>query len=116
MNYKMMGRFLGQILFIEALLMIPALGISLFCGDSMAVRGFLVAIAVAAASAAVLYLIWVIIEKLIWGSDVPGTLNRATYPQMMEMFRRAGLTEGELEGLFYANALRAYDLRGKDIL
>ena len=56
MNYKMMGRFLGQILFIEALLMIPALGISLFCGDPMAVRGFLVAIAVAAAVAAVLHL------------------------------------------------------------
>ena len=56
MNYKMMGRFLGQILFIEALLMIPALGISLFCGDPMAVRGFLVAIAVAAVIAAILHL------------------------------------------------------------
>ena len=55
MNYKMMGRFLGQILFIEALLMIPALGISLFCGDSMAVRGFLVAIAVAVLFSAVLH-------------------------------------------------------------
>ena len=51
------------------------------------------------------------IEKLIWGSDVPGTLNRATYPQMMEMFRRAGLTGSELDGLFYANAVKAYGLR-----
>jgi len=56
-NYKMMGRFLAQILFLEALFMIPALGISLYCGDSMAVRGFLVAIAVGAGMAVVLYLI-----------------------------------------------------------
>ena len=56
MNYKMMGRFLAQILFIEAALMLPAVGISLYCGDAMAVRGFLTAIAVAAAVAAVLYL------------------------------------------------------------
>ena len=55
MNYKMMGRFLSQILLIEALLMIPALGISLYCGDSLAVRGFLVAIAVALAVAGVLH-------------------------------------------------------------
>ena len=49
-------------------------------------------------------------EKLLWGSDIPGTLNRATYPQMMEMFRRAELTEEELAGLFGGNAVRAYDL------
>ena len=49
-------------------------------------------------------------EKLIWGSDIPGTLNRATYPQMIEMFRRAGLTAEELDELFYANAVRAYGL------
>ena len=41
MNYKMMGRFLAQILAIEGIFMVPALGISLFCGDSMAVQGFL---------------------------------------------------------------------------
>ena len=39
MNYKMMGRFIAQILLIEWVFMIPALGISLYCGDSMAVRG-----------------------------------------------------------------------------
>ena len=55
MNYKMMGRFLAQILLIEGVLMVPALGISLYCGDAMAVRGFLVAIAVALAAAGVLY-------------------------------------------------------------
>ena len=32
MNYKMMGRFLAQILFIEGVFMIPPLSISLYCG------------------------------------------------------------------------------------
>jgi len=57
MNYKMMGRFLAQILFIEAILMLPALCISLYCGDAMAVRGFLVSIAAAAIVAGPLYLL-----------------------------------------------------------
>ena len=57
MNFKMMGRFLAQILFIEGLLMLPPLGISLYCGDSPAIRGFLVAIAVAFVVSAVLHLL-----------------------------------------------------------
>ena len=57
MNYKMMGRFLAQILFIEAILMVPALCISLYCGDSPAVTGFLTAISIAALTAGVLYLL-----------------------------------------------------------
>ena len=40
MNYRMMGRFLAQILTIEGLLMLPSLGISFFGGEVMAVRGF----------------------------------------------------------------------------
>ena len=40
MNYKMMGRFLAQIHSIEGVFMIPALCISLYCGDAMADRGF----------------------------------------------------------------------------
>lgn len=56
MNYKMMGRFLGQILFIEAVLMIPALCISLYCGDDLAVRAFVMSIAISAAVAGMLYL------------------------------------------------------------
>ena len=54
MNYKMMGRFLAQILSLEGALMIPALGISLYCGDSPAAKGFLVSIVVAFLIAAVL--------------------------------------------------------------
>ena len=57
MNYKMMGRFLAQILFIEAVLMVPALCISLYCADPMAIRGFLASIAVAAIVSGPLYLL-----------------------------------------------------------
>ena len=46
MNYKMMGRFIYQILFIEGFFMIPALCISMYNGDSMAVKGFLFTLAV----------------------------------------------------------------------
>jgi len=57
MNYKMMGRFLAQILFIEAIFMVPALCISLYCGDSMAIKGFLLSLAVAVSLAGLLYLV-----------------------------------------------------------
>ncbi len=57
MNYKMMGRFVARILFLEGILMLPALGISLYCGDMLAVKGFLTAIAVAESVALLLTLI-----------------------------------------------------------
>ena len=41
MNYKMMGRFIAQILSIEGVFMIPALIISLCFGEMMPVKGFL---------------------------------------------------------------------------
>ena len=46
MNYKMIGRFTAQTLLIETLFMLPALAISLFCRETMAVTGFLYAIAI----------------------------------------------------------------------
>ena len=55
MNYKMMGRFLAQILFLEAFFMLPALCISLSGGDVPAIRGFLISIVLALAVALVLY-------------------------------------------------------------
>ena len=55
MNYKMMGRFLAQILFLEGILMLPALGISLYCGDMAVVKGFLISIAVAVVISVVLF-------------------------------------------------------------
>jgi len=54
MNYKMMGRFIAQILFIEGIFMIPALGISLYCGDTMAVKGFAYALMAIAALTVIL--------------------------------------------------------------
>ena len=55
MNYKMMGRFLAQILFLEAFFMLPALCISFSCGEVPAIQGFLISIALALAVALVLY-------------------------------------------------------------
>ena len=46
MNYKMIGRFIGQITALEAVFMIPALLISLFCGESAALFGFLVTLGI----------------------------------------------------------------------
>ena len=42
MNYKMTGRFIAQILLLEALFMIPAMFISLYCGENASVKAFLV--------------------------------------------------------------------------
>lgn len=48
-------------------------------------------------------------KKLIWGTDITGTLNRATYPQMIRMYEDcAFLTEAEKDMLFYDNAKDAY--------
>ena len=57
MNYKMMGRFIAQILLIEGIFLIPALLISFFGGESMAVQGFLVTLAVIAVLELVLRLL-----------------------------------------------------------
>lgn len=46
MNYKMVGRIIGYILLIEAFFMIPALIISLCCGEAPAAEGFLWGIAI----------------------------------------------------------------------
>ena len=45
MNYKMMGRFIAQILSVEGIFMVPALIMALCLGETMALRGFLVALA-----------------------------------------------------------------------
>ncbi len=57
MNYKMMGRFIAQILAIEALFMIPALCISLFCGETLPVQAFLCTMAIIAVLVVVLSLL-----------------------------------------------------------
>ena len=57
MNYKMMGRLMAQIFSIVTLFMLPALGISLYCGEVMAVRGFLWTLALMVALEGILFLI-----------------------------------------------------------
>ena len=57
MNYKMMGRFIGQIISLEAVFMIPALLISVFGGETAAVQGFLFAMAVMVALGGALLLL-----------------------------------------------------------
>ena len=49
MNYKMMGRFVAQILTIGAVFMLPALAISLFYGERQAVFAFLATLGIFAA-------------------------------------------------------------------
>lgn len=56
MNYKMMGRLTAQILFIEGLFLLPPLGISMYLGESAAIHGLLVTLAIAAALAGILFL------------------------------------------------------------
>ena len=46
MNYKMMGRFMGQLIALEAVFMIPALIISLICRETSATQGFLYTLAI----------------------------------------------------------------------
>ena len=55
MNYKMMGRFLSQILFIEAFFMIPALLISLGYKEVPAARVFLITIVLITSISIILY-------------------------------------------------------------
>ena len=57
MNYKMMGRFLSQTLLVETLFMIPALLISVFCGEIAAWQAFLLAMAIMLAVTGILHLI-----------------------------------------------------------
>ena len=56
MNVKMMGKFLSQIIAIEAVFMLPALGISLYRGETAAVQGFLFSLALMVMVCAGLYL------------------------------------------------------------
>ena len=57
MNYKMMGRFVSQILFVEAFFMIPALLVSLGYREQGAAQAFLVTIGLILAVSGILYLL-----------------------------------------------------------
>ena len=55
MNIKMMGRFIAQIIAIEAMFMLPALAISIGYGEKPAVKAFLMTIAITLGLAVLLY-------------------------------------------------------------
>ena len=55
MNFKMIGRFLSQIIAIEAFFMLPALCISLFNAETNAITGFVYTIGICLAVAGLLY-------------------------------------------------------------
>ena len=55
MNYKMMGRFMAQMVAIEAVFILPAMGISLYNREWDAVRGFLWALVAMVALSGLLY-------------------------------------------------------------
>ena len=57
MNYKMTGRFIAQIISIEAVFMIPALIISAYCREWAAVTGFAYSIGIVLAVAGLLFLL-----------------------------------------------------------
>ena len=57
MNYKMTGKFISQIIAIEAVFMLPALLISAFCRETAALLGFVYAIGVCLALSGILYLL-----------------------------------------------------------
>lgn len=57
MNFKMIGRFIAQILLIEAAMMLPALGISLARGEEAASMAFVWSILLTCAAALVLFLL-----------------------------------------------------------
>ena len=57
MNYKMMGRFLSQTLFVELLFLVPALCISLFCAEGDAARALAITIVIMAVPVIVLSLL-----------------------------------------------------------
>ena len=57
MNYKMMGRFIAQILAIEAVFIVPALAIALFCGEAIAAKAFLLTLGIAIGLVVILSLI-----------------------------------------------------------
>ena len=56
MNYKMVGRFLAQILTVEGLFMIPAVIIGYVCGEDNAMQALLWSILIIAVVVAILRL------------------------------------------------------------
>ena len=51
-------------------------------------------------------------DKVIWATDMPGTLIESTYKQMINTYELSPLlTEAQKDKLFYDNAIAAYGKR-----
>ncbi len=57
MNYRMMGKFISRILFVEVVFMMPAVFIAVYHGEENTVWGFLTGIVITLATALLLYLL-----------------------------------------------------------
>lgn len=57
MNYRMMGKFISRILFVEAVFMLPALLIAVYHGEEKTVFGFLTGMVIALVTTLLLYLL-----------------------------------------------------------
>ena len=71
MNYKMTGRFIAQILLLEALFMIPGMLISLYCGENASVKAFLVTM--------VLLLVVSCLLRFLWGAQRATSTQRTAW-------------------------------------
>ncbi len=69
MNIKMIGRILAQIIAIEGVFLIPALGISLGNGETAAVRAFLLTLCIIVAVSGILWLLCRKANKLFGASE-----------------------------------------------
>ncbi len=57
MNYRMMGRFMALTMAVETIFMLPPLFISIFCGETAALKGFIITIALSIVLETVLFLL-----------------------------------------------------------
>lgn len=69
MNYKMMGRFIAQILIIEGIFMIPAVLLSLYDGDMGVVKAYLITLAIIAVIVGVLLLVCTKADKNFYAKE-----------------------------------------------
>lgn len=56
MNYRLIGKFISKMLMVEGVFMLPALGISIYCGEMDSVYGFVVSLAILTVVLAILAL------------------------------------------------------------
>lgn len=69
MNYKLMSRYLGRILFVEGIFMIPAVFISIYFDEWNAMRALIISIAIIIMISGVMYLIGRSAERVFYARE-----------------------------------------------